>query len=144
VKASLAAFGAGALFGLGLAISGMTKPAKVVGFLDVFGDWDPSLAFVMMGAVLVHFVAHRIVTRRTSPLLAPRFDLPSNRTVDARLLAGAAVFGIGWGVGGYCPGPALVTAASGASAALVFVAAMTAGIKLEHAIAAAVARSRQA
>ena len=138
MKGLASAVGAGAIFGIGLAISGMTKPAKVVGFLDLFGAWDASLAFVMLGAIAVHLVAHRIITRRSSPLFDRRFHLPTRRDLDARLVLGAAIFGIGWALAGFCPGPGLVSAASGTVAALVFVAAMTVGIKIEHALSRAV------
>lgn len=123
---------AGAIFGVGLAISGMTKPSKVVGFLDVFGAWDASLAFVMVGAIAVHLVAQRVIARRPSPLFDHRFHLPTRKDLDVRLVLGAAIFGVGWALAGFCPGPALVTAASGTPAALVFVAAMTIGMKIEH------------
>jgi hypothetical protein len=129
-RSTAAGFGAGALFALGLGVSGMTKPAKVVGFLDLFGAWDASLAFVMAGAVLVHGLALRRIGRRSAPFFGDRFDLPTPKDVDGRLVAGAAVFGVGWGLGGFCPGPALVTAAGGGASALLFVLAMTAGIKL--------------
>jgi uncharacterized membrane protein YedE/YeeE len=132
MRANLAALASGALFGVGLAISGMTKPAKVVGFLDLFGAWDASLALVMLGAVGVHFVAFRLVRRRAAPLFAPRFQLPSRTDLDARLVTGAAIFGVGWGLGGFCPGPGLVSTAGGMLAACVFVAGMSAGMKLEH------------
>jgi uncharacterized membrane protein YedE/YeeE len=133
MKVRLSAVLAGALFGVGLVVSGMTKPAKVVGFLDVSGEWDASLAFVMIGAIAVHLVAHRLVTNRPSPLFDTRFHLPTRKDIDARLVAGAALFGLGWALGGFCPGPGLVTAASGALPAIVFVVGMTAGIKIEHA-----------
>lgn len=131
MKATAAAAASGALFGVGLAISGMTRPEKVVGFLDLAGAWDASLAFVMVGAILVHFVAHRLARRRVAPLFDSRFHLPTRRDIDKKLLAGAAVFGIGWGLGGFCPGPGIVAAASGASPAIAFVAAMTVGILFE-------------
>jgi uncharacterized protein len=134
-SADLAAFAAGIVFAVGLALSGMTKPAKVVGFLDVAGAWDASLAFVMMGAIAVHAVAHRLILRRGAPLFADGFHLPTRRDLDARLVSGAAIFGIGWGLGGYCPGPAIVAAGSGALVALVFVVGMTAGVLVENAIA---------
>ncbi len=134
VKGLSSALGAGAIFGVGLAVSGMTKPSKVVGFLDLFGAWDASLAFVMMGAIAVHLVAHRLVTRRASPLFDRRFHLPTRQDLDARLVLGAAIFGVGWALAGFCPGPALVSAASGSFAAIGFVAAMTVGIKVEHAL----------
>lgn len=132
---NLAAAASGALFAVGLGISGMTKPSKVVGFLDVAGAWDLSLAFVMAGAIAVHLVAHRLITRRPSPLFDVRFHLPTRKDIDARLVAGAVIFGIGWGLGGFCPGPALVSAAAGGLAAIVFVLGMTAGAMLEHALA---------
>ncbi|MDB4995294.1 MAG: hypothetical protein JWM74_2726 [Myxococcaceae bacterium] len=124
---------AGALFGIGLAIAGMTRPEKVTGFLDITGAWDPSLAFVMLGAIGVHFVLHRLVLRRTAPLFDDRFHLPTRRDIDPRLLVGAGLFGVGWGLGGFCPGPALTSAAAGALPALVFVAAMIAGMLIERA-----------
>lgn len=140
MKPLASAFGAGALFGVGLAISGMTKPSKVVGFLDLFGAWDASLAFVMMGAIAVHLVAHRLIARRASPLFDTRFHLPTRKDIDVRLVLGAAIFGVGWALGGFCPGPGLVSAASGATAALVFVGGMTIGMKMEHAISRALSR----
>lgn len=132
VKGLAGALAAGALFGVGLAISGMTMPEKVVGFLDLFGAWDPTLAFVMMGAIAVHFIAYRIIIRRPSPLFDRRFDVPTAKAIDARLVLGAAIFGIGWALAGFCPGPALVSAASGSLAAVVFVVGMTIGTKVEH------------
>jgi uncharacterized membrane protein YedE/YeeE len=137
MKANLTALGAGALFAVGLAISGMTLPSKVTGFLDVAGAWDASLAFVMMGAIAVHFVAQRLVRKRSAPLFDTKFHLPTRKDIDGRLVAGAALFGIGWGLGGYCPGPGLVSAASGAPAAIVFVVGMTIGMLAEHAAARA-------
>lgn len=128
-----AAFGTGALFAIGLGISGMTKPSKIIDFLDLAGAWDPSLAFVMLGAVAVYFVASRLVMRRPSPLFDVKFRLPTRTDVDARLILGAAIFGVGWGLGGFCPGPGLVTAGSGSLAAVVFVAGMTIGMLIEHA-----------
>ena len=121
-------FVAGLLFAVGLALAGMTKPSKVVGFLDVAGDWDPSLAFVMVGAIAVYAVANRLVKRRAAPLVGGRFHLPTRRDIDPRLLLGAGLFGIGWGLAGYCPGPGLTAAATGSTAALTFVAAMSAGM----------------
>lgn len=103
----LLAWLSGLLFGAGLAWSGIADPHKVLGFLDVAGTWDPSLLLVMAGAMLTYAVGSRLVLRRTRPWLGERFHLPMNRRIDARLLAGAAVFGIGWGLAGYCPGPAL-------------------------------------
>jgi len=140
MKRNAAAFGAGALFAVGLAVSGMTRPAKVVGFLDLAGDWDASLAFVMMGAIAVHFVAYRVVLRRPAPLFDGRFHLPTRKDIDLRLVLGAALFGVGWGLGGYCPGPGLVSAAAGSLGAIVFVVGMTAGMLIEHGLAKALPR----
>ena len=133
-KANLSAFIAGALFAVGLAVSGMTMPSKVVGFLDLAGAWDASLMFVMMGAIAVHFVAHRLVRARPSPLFDAKFHLPTRKDVDPRLVGGAALFGVGWGLGGFCPGPGLVAASGGALAAIVFVVGMTLGMLLHHGV----------
>ncbi len=127
------AFAAGLLFALGLGLSGMTRPSKVLGFLDLSGTWDPSLLFVMIGAIAVYATAYRLVMRRARPLAAPRFDVPPKRPIDRRLVFGALLFGGGWGLGGYCPGPALVGVATGVITPIVFVASMLAGV-LAHAI----------
>jgi len=132
MKSTLAALGAGIVFGIGLGLSGMTQPAKVIAFLDVFGSWDPSLMFVMMSAILVHFVLTRWIRRRERPLLDTRFHLPPARDIDRRVVIGSAVFGLGWGLGGYCPGPAIVSLGSGAMSAVVFVAAMAVGMGLQY------------
>jgi hypothetical protein len=132
MKSALAGFGSGALFGLGLIVAGMTKPEKVIGFLDFTGSWDPSLMFVMGGAVMVHFVLFRVVRRLPTPVFDTKFHIPTRRDLDARLLIGAALFGIGWGLGGFCPGPGLVSLASGSLAPLVFVLAMTAGMLVQR------------
>jgi uncharacterized protein len=121
---------AGALFGVGLLTSGMVRPDKVLGFLDVAGQWDPSLAWVMVGAIGVHLLLRRLILRRARPLLSPSFQLPSKRRVDSPLVAGAAIFGVGWGLGGYCPGPSLVTAATGTLSPLLFVGGMLLGMVL--------------
>ena len=121
------AFVAGLLFGLGLSLGGMTQPAVVLGFLDIFGAWDPRLVFVMAGAVLTTAVGYRLLLRRPRPLLAERFQWPTSRRIDARLVGGAALFGIGWGIAGYCPGPALASLGAGVPALLVLVACMIAG-----------------
>ena len=127
----------GAVFALGLVISGMTQPAKVIGFLNLaglwnaqrYGPWDPSLAFVMGGALCVTLVAFTITTRPgRTPWLAVRFELPSRKDIDWRLLLGAALFGIGWGVVGYCPGPALASLLVNGADAVIFVACMAAGM----------------
>ena len=130
MKSTLVAFLSGLTFALGLGISGMTRPVKVVGFLDFFGAWDASLAFVMLGAIAVYFVAYRLSLSMRSPVLAPGFSIPKRTDLDARLFVGAALFGAGWGLGGFCPGPAITSLASGASPVTVFVATMAAGIYL--------------
>jgi len=144
MKALIASFSAGLLFAIGLGVSGMTQPSKVIGFLDLFGSWDASLLFVMVGAIAVHFVLFRVVTKRASPLFDDRFRLPTRKDIDVSLVAGAAVFGIGWALGGYCPGPALATAASGVWPALVFVLCMAMGMKLEHLVSGHLNRVREA
>lgn len=117
----------GLIFGAGLLLSGMTQPAKVLAFLDWFGAWDPSLLFVMGGAVTVYAIAYRLVLRRSQPLLADAFVLPAPGAIDGKLLGGAALFGVGWGLGGYCPGPSIVALASGTLDVLVLVGATVAG-----------------
>ncbi len=119
-----AAYASGLLFAVGLAVSGMTRPNKVLAFLDFGGDWDPSLALVMGGGVLVNLVFFTWAARRGAPLWAPSFSLPPRTRIDAPLVGGAAIFGVGWGLGGYCPGPALVSAMSGAAPVIAFVVAM--------------------
>ncbi|WP_062364885.1 DUF6691 family protein [Variovorax paradoxus] len=121
-------FLAGLVFGLGLIVSGMANPAKVLGFLDLGGRWDPSLAFVMGGAIAVGAVAFAVARRRTRSLLGAAMRLPAARAIDRRLVLGSVLFGIGWGVAGFCPGPGLVAAGMGEVKALVFVAAMLAGM----------------
>jgi len=128
MKLILSAFFSALVFGVGLGIAGMTLPTKVIGFLDVTGAWDPSLAFVMIGAIAVHGVSYRLIMRRSSPVLTPKFFIPSRRDLDAKLLLGALIFGIGWGLGGFCPGPAIVASVSGHASVLIFVASMVAGI----------------
>jgi uncharacterized membrane protein YedE/YeeE len=127
-KQGLLGLAAGALFGIGLVLGGMTRPRKVIGFLDFGGNWDPSLACVMLGAVAVHFLGYRVAQGRAAPLLGDEFALPTRRHIDARLVLGSAVFGIGWGLAGYCPGPALVSLGAGNLGALVFVATMLVGM----------------
>ncbi|MDF2618097.1 MAG: protein of unknown function YeeE/YedE [Xanthobacteraceae bacterium] len=118
----------GLLFGVGLVVSGMSNPAKVLNFLDLFGSFDPSLAFVMGGAVIVAFVGFRLARLRATPVLAPAFQLPTRRDIDTRVIVGPALFGIGWGLGGFCPGPAFTALGLGAAGTLVFVPAMLAGM----------------
>lgn len=123
---------AGLVFGLGLAIAEMTNPLKVLAFLDLAGDWDPSLAFVMGGAVTVTALAFRFILRRPVPFYGERFHLPTLTQIDRKLLVGAALFGIGWGLAGYCPGPALATVLSGNSEVWWFVPAMLLGGALQR------------
>lgn len=130
MKALSIAFLTSLLFGLGLGVSGMTDPKNVIGFLDVTGSWNPSLAFVMVGAISVHAVAYRLITRRNNPVLSPVFHIPKRRDIDWKLILGAVLFGVGWGIGGYCPGPALVSVVSGHSATVTFVVSMVFGIFL--------------
>lgn len=132
MKPKIAALLAGLLFGVGLVVSGMTSPGKVTAFLDLFGRWDPSLAFVMIGAIGVHALLLRPILRQRHPLFATKFQVPQKTTIDARLVLGAGLFGVGWGLGGVCPGPGFVSAASGSGYALVFVAAMAAGVLIER------------
>jgi uncharacterized membrane protein YedE/YeeE len=130
VPRMLVALLAGMLFGLGLAISGMMNPAKVVGFLDVAGGWDPTLAFVMGGALLVAIPAFRLILGRPRPILADGFALPTKSALDGRLLGGAALFGVGWGLSGFCPGPAVAALTTGLTPVFAFVAAMVVGMVL--------------
>lgn len=127
MKVHLAAGLSGLVFGAGLVIAGMTDTAKVIAFLDVFGRWDPSLAFVMIGAIGVHFLLLRAIRRLPQALSGEPFERPRSAAIDRRLLAGAAVFGVGWGLGGICPGPGFVSAGAGSVFAIVFLAAMAFG-----------------
>jgi uncharacterized membrane protein YedE/YeeE len=130
---ALAAFAAGLVFGIGLIVSGMADPGKVIGFLDITGKWDPSLAFVMGGAVIVGLFAFALAQRRAKAFFGDAIDLPQRRDIDNRLVAGSLVFGVGWGLAGFCPGPALVSFASREAKAAVFVAAMLGGMIIYHA-----------
>ena len=120
----------GLLFGIGLLVSGMTDPAKVQGFLDLAGAWDPSLAFVMGGAILVGIVAFTVAKRRTRTFLGGAMHLPTSRDIDRRLVVGSLTFGAGWGLAGFCPGPGLVAMGAGEPKAAIFVAAMVGGMLL--------------
>lgn len=125
---TLMAFIVGLVFGIGLIVSGMTDPSKVLGFLDLAGNWDPSLAFVMGGAILVGLLAFRFAGRRERSLLGEPMRLPSATRIDRRLVLGSLAFGAGWGLAGYCPGPALASLASGSVKPLIFTLAMLAGM----------------
>lgn len=118
----------GLIFGIGLVVSGMSDPAKVLNFLDLAGTWDPSLAFVMAGAVAVTFAGYRLVWRRPAPVAAQRFDVPGGKGIDAKILVGPAIFGLGWGLSGFCPGPALTAIGLAAPGTLAFVPAMFVGM----------------
>lgn len=124
----IVAFASGLIFGLGLIISGMTNPAKVLGFLDLAGTWDPSLAFVMIGAILVGFFAFRFASQREKSLLGEVMRMPTATQIDKRLVLGGITFGVGWGLAGYCPGPAMAALATGSSKPLIFVIAMLLGM----------------
>jgi uncharacterized protein len=126
----LASLLAGLVFGLGLIVSGMADPAKVLGFLDLAGHWDPSLAFVMVGAIAVGTVAFALAHKRTTSFLGLDMKLPTARHMDRRLVGGSMLFGIGWGIAGFCPGPALVALGMGQAKALIFTIAMLAGMGL--------------
>lgn len=126
------AFGAGLLFGAGLVVSGMTQADKVIAFLDVTDAWDPSLAFVMIGAIAVHGALFRWIVRRPSPLFAARFALPTRSEIDGRLVGGAALFGVGWAIGGYCPGPGITSLVSGSAHTVVFGIGLVAGMGAFH------------
>jgi len=129
MKTKVGAFLGGLLFGVGLAVAGMTQPAKIIDFFDFFGDYDPSLAFVMGGAILVYAPVYRWAVRTWQrPIWAPAFSLPTRKGIDARLVIGSAIFGVGWGLGGYCPGPALTSVGAGSQEAFTFGAAMLVGV----------------
>lgn len=130
MKNRLSEFLVGLLFGLGLILSGMTDPGKVLGFLDLAGLWDPSLAFVMGGAIAVGALAFAVAKKRTRSFLGGAMHVPTARHIDKRLVLGSLLFGVGWGLAGFCPGPAIVSAAAGQPKAMVFVAAMLAGMWL--------------
>jgi len=129
-RPALPALVSGTLFGAGLALGGMTDPARVRGFLDLFGAWDPTLAFVMGGAVLVMAIVWRFVPRMQTPWLADAFHLPTSADLTPRLIGGAALFGVGWGIAGLCPGPGIAALVIEPTAAAIFVAAMLAGMAL--------------
>ena len=128
----LLVFIAGAVFAVGLGISGMTDANKVINFLNPLGQWDPSLAFVMVGAIGAHMATHRMILKRKQPLFGATFAVPASTAIDRRLLAGAGPFGMGWGLGGFCPGPGIVSAVALGTEALVFVGAMVVGMMLFH------------
>lgn len=137
----LSALGCGLLFGFGLSLSGMLDPPRVRGFLDIFGDWDPSLAFVLGGAVTASFAGVRLSRRLGAPVLAPRYDLPTRSNVDAQLVLGSAIFGVGWGIAGLCPGPAIASLSLGLRPTFAFTFAMIAGMGLFRTMMATMPRA---
>lgn len=118
----------GIIFAVGLGVSGMTQPQKVIGFLDVFGNWDLSLAFVMVGAIVVHATSYPLIVRLKSPILAQKFQIPARKELDRRLILGALIFGLGWGLGGFCPAPAITALPGLNSEPFVFVISMILGM----------------
>ena len=122
----------GVLFGFGLALSGMTDTTKVIGFLDIFGQWVPDLIFVMVGAIAVSVIAFALIKKKTAPIMADKFELPSAKHLDKKLIGGGILFGIGWGLYGYCPGPAIAALAYMESSAVIFIIAMLAGMFSFH------------
>jgi hypothetical protein len=134
VSSIIAAVIAGALFAIGLVLSGMTDPGKVTGFLDLGGAWNPSLAFVMGGAIAIYAPVAWVAKRRAQPVFAARFELPGQQGIDVRLVGGAVVFGVGWGLSGYCPGPALTSIGTGAHTVTVFLLTMLVGIAIARLI----------
>jgi len=124
---NISALISGVVFGVGLTVAQMTNPAKVIAFLDLFGNWDPSLALVMGGALIVTTIGYRLVTKQSQPLFSGNFDIPSNRNIDLRLITGSVLFGAGWGLVGLCPGPAIAAAFIGGLPILVFLCAMVVG-----------------
>ena len=130
MRQTIAAFVAGLVFATGLALSGMTDPSKVIAFLDVSGAWAPDLILVMLSAIGVYAVSYGLIVRRSAPLLTSTFALPKLRRPDGRMIAGAAIFGVGWGLAGLCPGPALVSVATGQVGIAVFIATMLVGLRI--------------
>jgi hypothetical protein len=128
MKSALVSFISGVVFAVGLGIGGMTQPAKVIGFLDFAGNWDPSLIFVMLGAIGVHSLFYHVFRSRLAPVVSLTISLPSRKEIEPRLIGGSVIFGFGWGLAGYCPGPALTSLASGNISAVIFSAGMLIGI----------------
>ncbi|MFN3698306.1 MAG: DUF6691 family protein [Pseudobdellovibrio sp.] len=128
MKNALAALVVGFIFALGLGLSGMTQPQKVIGFLDLFGQWDPSLIFVMIGAIIVHFVTYKLIRKKNSPLLSSQWHVPTKKEITPALILGSFIFGVGWALGGFCPGPAVTSLASFDKTPIIFVASMLVGM----------------
>lgn len=128
MKKNISSFVVGLVFAIGLGVSGMTQPQKVVGFLDLFGSFDPSLIFVMAGAIIVHFVTYRLIRKKDSPLLHPEWLVPTKKDITPALIIGSFIFGVGWALGGFCPGPALTSLASFELRPLIFIGSMVGGM----------------
>lgn len=128
MKNSIAALAVGFIFAIGLGLSGMTQPQKVIGFLDLFGSWDPSLIFVMAGAILVHFVTYKLIRKKSSPLLSSQWHVPTKKEITPALVIGSFTFGVGWALGGFCPGPAVTSLASFDKGPFIFVISMLVGM----------------
>lgn len=128
MKKSLSAFLAGLIFSLGLGISGMTQTQKVIGFLDIFGNWDPSLLFVMIGAIVIHSIAYKLIRIRKTPILTSTLHISTKTKITKSLIIGSIIFGVGWGLGGYCPGPAIVSVVTFDKHAIEFVFSMILGM----------------
>ena len=128
MKNSLAALVVGFLFALGLGLSGMTQPQKVIGFLDLFGNWDPSLMFVMVGSIVVHFISYKLIRKQRSPLFSKQWHVPTDKKITKSLILGSFIFGIGWGLAGYCPGPVVTSLASFEPRPLIFFVSMLIGM----------------
>ena len=130
MKNSIAALVVGFVFAIGLGLSGMTQPQKVIGFLDLFGQWDPSLIFVMLGAIGIHFVTFKLIRKRKSPLFSSQWHVPTKKEITPALMIGSFIFGVGWALGGFCPGPAITSLASFDKTPFVFVISMLVGMIL--------------
>lgn len=130
MKNAIVALVVGFLFAIGLGVAGMTQPQKIVGFLDLFGNWDPTLMFVMMGAIGVHIITYRVITNRKTPLLSLQWHIPNKKEITPALIGGSALFGVGWALGGYCPGPAMTSIAAFEYRPFLFVVSMFVGMFL--------------
>jgi hypothetical protein len=142
IKYGLGPLMGGILFAIGLGVSGMTEPAKIIGFLDLFGNWDPSLMFVMIGAIGVHGTLHLFIKKRATPRFGKEFFLPKNKKLDRSLLIGSAIFGVGWGISGLCPGPGIVSLSTGRPYALMFFGALVIGMLVAQQVARVNARKK--
>lgn len=128
MKNSLASLVVGFVFAIGLGLSGMTQPQKVIGFLDLFGNWDPSLIFVMAGSIIVHFVTYKLIRKKSSPLFSTHWHVPTKKEITPALILGSFIFGVGWALGGFCPGPVVVSLASFSKTPAIFVVSMVIGM----------------